>query len=157
MKIYQSLADWEGALGTHVGYSDWRPVTQHEVDLFAEATGDHQWIHVDPIRAKDGPFGGTIAHGYLTLSLIPQLVWEIFKVEGVEASLNYGPNRVRFPAPLPVGSRIRAGVELISLEPTGAGIRETMRVTVERLGGDKPVCVAETVNILIPANGRAGG
>ena len=118
MKIYQSLADWEGALGTHVGYSDWRVVTQHEVDLFAEATGDHQWIHVDPIRAKDGPFGGTIAHGYLTLSLIPQLVWGIFKVEGVEASLNYGPNRVRFPAPLPVGSRIRAGVELISLEPT---------------------------------------
>ena len=145
MKIYQSVADWEGALGTHVGYSDWRVVTQREVDLFAEATGDHQWIHVDPIRAKDGPFGGTIAHGYLTLSLIPQLVWGIFKVEGVEASLNYGPNRVRFPAPLPVGSRIRAGVELISLEPTAAGSRETMRVTVERQGGDKPVCVAEVV------------
>jgi acyl dehydratase len=152
MKTYENLAEWEAALGTHIGYSNWRTVTQEEVNLFAEATGDRQWIHVDPVRAKDGPFGGTIVHGYLTLALTPQLVWEIFKVNGVRMSLNYGPNKVRFPAPLPVGSRIRAGAELISLEPTGAGIQEVLRVTVERGGGDKPVCVADTVNILIPVD-----
>jgi acyl dehydratase len=152
MKTYENLAEWEAALGTHIGYSNWRTVTQEEVNLFAEATGDRQWIHVDPVRAKDGPFGGTIVHGYLTLALTPQLVWEIFKVNGVRMSLNYGPNKVRFPAPLPVGSRIRAGAELISLEPTGAGIQEVLRVTVEREGGDKPVCVADTVNILIPVD-----
>ena len=152
MKTYENLAEWEAARGTHIGYSNWRTVTQEEVNLFAEATGDRQWIHVDPVRAKDGPFGGTIVHGYLTLALTPQLVWEIFKVNGVRMSLNYGPNKVRFPAPLPVGSRIRACAELISLEPTGAGIQEVLRVTVEREGGDKPVCVADTVNILIPVD-----
>jgi acyl dehydratase len=150
MKTYQNLAEWQAAIGTHVGYSDWRVVTQEEVNLFAEATGDRQWIHVDPVRAKDGPFGRTIVHGYLTLALTPLLVWEIFKVNGVKMSLNYGPNKVRFPAPLPVGSRIRAGAELISLEPTAAGFQEILRVTVEQESGGKPVCVAETVNILIP-------
>ena len=150
MKVYENLDEWRTALGTHVGYSGWRTITQDEVNKFADATGDHQWIHVDPERAKDGPFGGTIAHGYLTLSMAPQLVWEIFMVKGIEASLNYGPNKVRFPAPLPVGSRIRVGAELLALESTGAGVREIMRITVEREGGDKPVCVAETVNILIP-------
>ena len=126
------------------------PSRSDEVDLFAEATGDHQWIHVDPERAKSGPFGTTVAHGYLTLSLIPQMVWTIFTVEGIRMSLNYGVNKVRFPAPLPVGSRIRASVDLISLEPGGGGFQEILRVTVEREGGDKPVCVADTVSILFP-------
>ena len=156
MKTYQDLAEWKAAVGAHVGFSEWRTVTQQEVDLFAEATGDDQWIHVDPVRAKEGPFGGTIVHGYLTLALIPQLVWGIFKVNGVKVSLNYGPNKVRFPAPLPVGSRIRAGAELVSLEPAAAGLQEILRVVVEREGGDKPVCVADTVNILIPADTQPG-
>ncbi|MCI3273457.1 MaoC family dehydratase [Streptomyces cylindrosporus] len=151
MKIYRNLAEWETALGTHIGHSDWYTVTQDEVNLFAEATGDHQWIHVDPVRAKDGPFDGTIVHGYFTLSLIPGLVWQVFRVDGIEMSMNYGTDKVRFPAPLPVGARIRAGVELVALEPRAGGVQEVLRVTVEREGGDKPVCVADTVSLLFPA------
>ena len=151
LKTFHGLDELKATVGTHLGESDWRVVTQEEVNLFADATGDHQWIHVDPERAKDGPFGTTVAHGYLTLSLVPQLVWTIFKVEGIGMSLNYGVNKVRFPAPLPVGSRIRASVDMLSLEPAGGGgFQEVMRVTVEREGGDKPVCVAETVAMLFP-------
>jgi acyl dehydratase len=149
-KTFHNLDELKAVVGTHMGESDWRTVTQREVDLFAEATGDNQWIHVDPERAKSGPFGTTVAHGYLTLSLIPQMVWTIYTVEGIGMSLNYGVNKVRFPAPLPVGSRIRASVDLISLEPGGGGFQEILRVTVEREGGDKPVCVADTVSILYP-------
>ena len=133
-----------------MGYPTGVSSRRREVNLFADATGDRQWIHVDPERAKSGPFGGTVAHGYLTLSLIPQLVWQIFSVEGIKMSLNYGTNKVRFPAPLPVGSRIRASVDLVSLDPSAAGFQEVLRVTVEREGGNKPVCVADTVAILFP-------
>jgi acyl dehydratase len=150
MKTFHGLDEFEKAVGTHLGHSDWHTVTQEQVDLFAEATGDHQWIHVDPERAKDGPFGGTIAHGYLTLSLVPKLVWEVYKVEGLSMGVNYGSNKVRFPSPVPVGSRIRAGVELVSLERGPNGAQATVRVTIEREGGDKPACVAETVSVLVP-------
>ncbi len=151
LKTFQGLDELKATVGTHLGRSDWRVITQEEVNLFADATGDHQWIHVDPERAKDGPFGTTIVHGYLTLSLIPHLVWTIFKVEGIRMSLNYGVNKVRFPAPLPVGSRVRASVDMVSIEPAAAGgLLQVMRVTIEREGGDKPVCVAETVAMLFP-------
>jgi acyl dehydratase len=150
VRVFHSIDELRAAAGEHLGYSSWRTVTQREIDLFADATGDRQWIHTDPERAKTGPFGSTVAHGYLTLSLVPQLVWEVYTVEGIGMSLNYGSNRVRYPAALPVGSRIRAGVELLSVEPGAGGFTETMRVTVEREGGGKPVCVAETVSVLYP-------
>jgi acyl dehydratase len=150
IKTFDNLDELKLAVGTKIGQSDWRVVTQDEVNLFADATGDHQWIHVDPERAKDGPFGTTVAHGYLTLSLIPQFVWTIFTVKGIKMSLNYGVNKVRFPAPLPVGSRIRAIVELVSVEPGAGGFQQILKVTVQREGSDKPVCVAETVSVLFP-------
>jgi acyl dehydratase len=150
MRIFRGIDELGAAVGEHLGYSRWRTVTQHEIDLFADATGDRQWIHVDPERARTGPFGSTVAHGYLTLSLVPQMVWEVYTVEGVGMALNYGSNRVRYPTALPVGSRIRAGVELLSVEPGGGGFQEILRVTVEREGGGKPVCVAETVSVLYP-------
>jgi acyl dehydratase len=149
MRTFNGLDELEQAVGQHLGHSDWHTVTQQQVDLFADATGDHQWIHVDPERAKDGPFGTTIAHGYLTLSLVPKLVWEIYAVEGLKMGVNYGSNKVRFPSPVPVGSRIRAGAELVSLDRGPNGAQATVRVTVEREGGDKPVCVAETVSVLV--------
>jgi acyl dehydratase len=150
MRILHGIPELEQAVGTHLGYSDWHTVTQRQIDTFAEASGDHQWIHVDPARAATGPFGTTIAHGYLTLSLIPQLVWEIYKVEGVAMGVNYGSNKVRFPAPVPVDSKVRAGVELLSVTPGGGGYQVVARVTVEREGGDRPVCVADTVSVLVP-------
>jgi acyl dehydratase len=150
MRVFHGIDGLRAAVGEHLGYSRWRTVTQHEVDLFADATGDRQWIHVDPERAKTGPFGSTVAHGYLTLSLVPQMVWEVYTVEGVGMALNYGSNRVRYPTALPVSSRIRAGVELLSVKPGAGGFQETLRVTVEREGGNKPVCVAETVSVLYP-------
>jgi acyl dehydratase len=150
MKIFHGIPELERAVGTHLGYSDWHTVTQQQIDTFAEATGDHQWIHVDPVRAAKGPFGTTIAHGYLTLSLVPMLVWEIYTVEGIRMGVNYGSNKVRFPAPVPVDSKVRAGVELVSVTPGGGGYQVVARVTVEREGGDKPVCVADAVTVLVP-------
>jgi acyl dehydratase len=131
-------------LGDVYGPSSWLDVPQERIDQFAEATGDHQWIHVDPEKAKDGPFGGTIAHGYLTLSLLPVASYEVVPRSGGMA-INYGLNKVRFPAPVPVGSRVRATFEVIELDEQDWGGQATMRATVEREGGDKPVCVAETV------------
>jgi acyl dehydratase len=133
-----------------VGISDWHLVTQEQVNLFADATGDHQWIHVDPQRAAAGPFGGPIAHGFLTLSLIPMLLWQVFTVEGVRMTINYGLNKVRFPSATPVGSRVRAEVELLSVTDTAHGAQVVMAVTVEREGSDKPACVAETVTLIVP-------
>ena len=150
MKVFQSIEEVEGAIGAHLGYSAWHTVTQEQIDTFARATGDHQWIHVDPERAAGGPFGTTIAHGYLTLSLVPMLVWQVYKIEGLKMSVNYGADKLRFPAPVPVGSRVRAGVELLSLTPGGGGQRLKARVTVEREGGAKPVCVVESVSVLVP-------
>ena len=121
MKVFQGIEELQKAVGDHLGHSDWHTITQEQIDLFAEATGDHQWIHVDPEKAAQGPFGTTIAHGYLTLSLVPRLVSEIYRVEGLAMGVNYGANKVRFPSPVPVGSRVRAGVEILSLVPEGPG------------------------------------
>ncbi|MCS3780075.1 MaoC family dehydratase [Tsukamurella ocularis] len=149
MRVLNGLEELQAAVGEHLGYSDWVEIDQKRIDLFAEATGDHQWIHVDPDKAKAGPFGSTIAHGYLTLSLIPMLVWQIYTVERTKMGVNYGSNKVRFPSPVPVGSRVRAGVELVSVTPGGGGQQVVARVTIEREGGDRPACVAETVSVVV--------
>lgn len=146
MTAFDSVDDLRAAIGTHVGYGEWLEIDQARIDTFAEATGDHQWIHVDPERAARGPFGTTIAHGYLTLSLLPMLVGGIGGLANRRMSVNYGLNKVRFPAPVPVGSRVRAGVEVLAVDEVPGGVQITARVTVERDGGDKPVCVAETVS-----------
>ncbi|HWE57456.1 MAG TPA: MaoC family dehydratase [Acidimicrobiales bacterium] len=132
-------------VGQHVGYSEWHEVTQEQINLFADATGDHQWIHVDVERAKEGPFGAPIAHGYLTLSLTPTLLAEVFVVSGIQMGINYGLNKLRFPSPVPVGSRVRAGVELGGVEDVSGGVQVTLNVTYEIDGGTKPVCVAEVL------------
>ena len=149
MSTFNGLDEFERAVGTHLGYSDWHTITQEQINLFAEATGDHQWIHTDPERAATGPFGTTIAHGYLTLSLVPTLVRQIYTVEGLRMGVNYGSNKVRFPSPVPVGSKIRAGAELLELKRGPRGAEARVRVTIERDGVDKPACVAETVSVLV--------
>jgi acyl dehydratase len=143
---FSSLDELKAAIGSQVGLSDWVEVSQERINTFAEATGDHQWIHTDPERAAHGPFGTTIAHGYLTLSLLPVLAQGVTTVEGVRMAVNYGLNKVRFPAPVPAGSRVRARFELLSVEDIEGGAQLVSRVTVEREGGDKPVCVAEAVS-----------
>ncbi|MFJ9364459.1 MaoC family dehydratase [Nocardia sp. NPDC101769] len=150
MRVFQGLPELEKAVGTHLGYSDWHTVTQEQIDRFADATGDHQWIHIDPERAAAGPFGTTIAHGFLTLSLLPMLTASVYTVEGLSMGVNYGANKVRFPSPVPVGSRLRAGVELVSLTPASMGFQAISRVTVEIDGAAKPACVAEAVSLLVP-------
>jgi acyl dehydratase len=146
MREFPSLAALADAVGQHLGYSDWHEVDQKKVDLFAEATGDHQWIHIDPERAAKGPFKQTIAHGFLTLSLVPMLNADVYRVDGVRMAVNYGLNKVRFPAPLPVGSRVRGGIELVGATPVEGGVQVVARVTVEVEGAPKPCCVAETVS-----------
>lgn len=150
MRVFDGLDELEQAVGTHLGYSGWHPVTQEQVDRFAEVTGDRQWIHVDPARAAGGPFGTAVAHGFLTLAMAPMLTWEVYRVDGMSTTVNYGCNKVRFPAPVPVGSRVRAGVELVSLVPRGSGRQATTRVVIERAGTGKPVCAAEFVSMLMP-------
>jgi acyl dehydratase len=146
MRLFSSPQELKAAIGEHLGYSEWHPVEQERVTAFAEATDDRQWIHIDPERAASGPFGTTVAHGFLTLSLVPVLAAEVYRVDSVRMGLNYGLNKVRFPSVVPTGSRIRAGVELLSVEDTkDGGVQIESRVTVEREGGEKPCCVAETV------------
>jgi acyl dehydratase len=140
-----SIEELTKLVGTHLGYSDYRKVTQEEVNLFADATGDHQWIHVDPERAATGPFGHTIAHGYLTLSLIPVLLGGVIKVDGVAMGVNYGTNKVRFTSPVPVGSEVRAGATLVSVDDIAGGAQVTLDVTVEVKDAAKPSCVAQVV------------
>ncbi len=140
-----SIEELSTLVGTHLGYSDYHPITQEQVNLFADATGDHQWIHVDPERAKSGPFGQTIAHGYLTLALIPVLLGSVLKVDGVSMGVNYGTNKVRFTSPVPVGSQIRAGAMLASVEEVAGGVQVALDVTVEVRDAPKPSCVAEVV------------
>jgi acyl dehydratase len=152
MKVFKGISDFEEAVGSHLGYSPWHTVTQEQIDQFAHATGDHQWIHVDPQRAQAGPFGTTIAHGYLTLALIPKLIWQVYTVEGLAMGINYGCNKVRFPATVPVGSALRAGVRLLELTPGSHGTTATTRVTIELQGGEKPACVADTVSLLVAAS-----
>jgi acyl dehydratase len=134
-------------VGQHLGYSDWVTITQERVNRFADATGDHQWIHVDPERAaKESPFGGPVAHGYLTLSLLPMLLPQIIETTGFRMSVNYGTEKVRFPAPVPVGSRVRAGATLDSATPFDGGVQLAMTVTVEVEGASKPSMVATTLS-----------
>jgi acyl dehydratase len=150
MRTFTTMEEVASASGDELGTSDWLTIEQDRVDKFAEATGDHQWIHVDVERAKAGPFGGTIAHGYLTLSLIPMLGHQVFSLDTPGAKLNYGVNNVRFPNPVRVGSRIRSHVTLGEVTDLPAGKQLTLRHTVEIEGEAKPACVAETVVLLLP-------
>ncbi|MEU8267699.1 MaoC family dehydratase [Sphaerisporangium sp. NPDC049002] len=150
MRIFANLSELKAATGEHFGYTEWREVTQEQVNLFADATDDHQWIHVDIERAKAGPFGGPIAHGYLSLALLPSFMMELFRVEGLKMGINYGLNKVRFPSPVPVGAKIRAGAELLDVKGTPAGTHSSLRVTVEVEGSSKPACVAESLSLYVP-------
>ena len=136
--------------GDDLGVSSWHDVTQAAVDAFAELTGDRQWIHIDPVRARETPFGGTIAHGYYTLSLAPRFLEELLLVEGVGALLNYGLNKLRFPAALPVGDRVRMHLRLGAVDDVPGGVMVTSDLTFEREGGDKPVCVAQALMLALP-------
>lgn len=145
-KVYERLADLEALLGQELATSDWFPIAQERIDMFAEATGDHQWIHVDPERAAKGPFGATIAHGFLTLSMLPLFLESSIEIRDLKMGVNYGLNRVRFTSPVPVGSELRARIKLIGYDKLAdGGVQMTTEVTIERKGGDKPVCVAETI------------
>ena len=149
--IFATPKELLGAVGRKLGASDWLAIDQARVDQFADATGDHQWIHVDPERAKSGPFGGTIAHGYLTLSLVNLFLPQIVDVRGISMGVNYGADRVRFPAPLKVGARVRGGAELMKVEQTkDGGVQATVRVSVEIEGGDRPACVVDTISRYYP-------
>ena len=145
MKTITGLEELKEAEGQVLGTSDWHEVTQADVDAFADVTGDHQWIHVDVERAKDTPFGGTIAHGYYTLSLAPKFSDEIMKFEGFAFALNYGLNRVRFASPMPVGGKVRCTVKVAEVQEIPGGAQTMMEMTLEREGGEKPVCVAESL------------
>jgi acyl dehydratase len=145
-RVFASIDELKAAVGTHLGYSEWWEITQDRVNAFADATDDHQFIHVDPERAARTPFGGPVAHGVLTLSLAVPLVAQIIKVEGIEMAVNYGVNKVRFPAPVSVGSRLRAGASLVSVDDVPGGVQSVVDVTFEIEGGAKPVCVAQTVS-----------
>jgi len=146
MKTFQTLSELAACVGQEVAVSDWLTITQAQVNQFAEATGDHQWIHVDPEKAKAGPFGGPIAHGFLTLSLLPKFFESSFAIVQSRMGVNYGLNKVRFTAPVPVGSRLRARMTLLASEPIdNGGVQMVWQVLVEREGSDKPVCVAESL------------
>lgn len=145
-KVFDQPSELLNAVGQQLGYSEWIEISQERINQFADATGDHQWIHVDVERAKQGPFGGPIAHGYLTLSMVSMMLPQIIEVHGIAMGVNYGTDKVRFPAPVPVGSKIRASGELVKAEEVkGGGIQATVRVTIEIEGGQKPVCVADTI------------
>jgi acyl dehydratase len=146
MKTYETLAELQGLVGQDLGVSDWLAIDQARINLFAEATGDHQWIHIDPVRAAAGPFGAPIAHGFLTLSLLPVLFETGFAIADVRMGVNYGLNRVRFASPVKVGSRIRGHFKLSWFEPLEGGAQLTVQATIELEGSAKPACVAETVS-----------
>ncbi|NHU44282.1 MaoC family dehydratase [Rhodococcus sp. A14] len=150
MRLFQKIDEVEAAVGDHLGHSDWLEITQDRVNAFADATDDHQWIHVDPERAAQGPFGGPIAHGYLTLSLLPRLSADLMRVDGVKLVINYGLNKLRFPQPVRVGASIRVGGEIASFEHARQGSRVVVKYTIEIKGEDKPACVAESVRVLVP-------
>jgi acyl dehydratase len=149
-KVVDGVEGLKALVGEQVGYSEWMEVTQEQVNGFADATGDHQWIHVDRDRAAEGPFGGTIAHGFLTLSLIPRVLPQLLDVRGFTMAVNYGLDRVRFPAPVPVGSRVRGGVVVEEVTEVGGGVQAVLTVTFEVEGGDKPVCVARFLERRFP-------
>ncbi|WP_219415537.1 MaoC family dehydratase [Pseudonocardia nigra] len=143
MRVFKGVDELREAAGSQLGVSDWVTVDQSHIDTFAEATGDHQWIHVDQERAKAGPFGTTIAHGFLTLSLLPVLVSQIYKIENVKMGINYGLNKVRFTSPVPVGSKVRGSIELLEVADVAGGVQLTNKVTVEIEGSERPALVAE--------------
>jgi acyl dehydratase len=153
MRTITGLQELKDAKGDELGPSGWHEVTQADVDAFAEVTGDHQWIHVDPERAAQTPFGGTIAHGYYTLSLAPRFSEQILSLEGFAFGINYGLNKVRFPAPLPVGSKVRMRAGVAEVEDIAGGAQLTLELTFEREGGDRPVCVAESLARVYTAEG----
>lgn len=143
----EDLKEW---VGRDIGSSDWLEIDQQRINLFAEATGDYQWIHTDPARAASGPYGATIAHGYLSLSLLPALAAQIYRVSGVGAIVNYGLNKVRFPAPVPVGSRLRNNVHLVSVAEVTSGTLATVRHTLELQRSERPAVVAEQLRLMVP-------
>lgn len=143
--VFSGPAAVKEAVGKHLGYTDWMVIDQDRINRFADATGDHQWIHVDEEKAKEGPFGATIAHGYLTLSLTNLFLPQLIQVENISMGINYGVNKVRFPAPVRVGSRIRGGAEIVEVEDIPGGVQAIIRITVELEGSDKPACVVENV------------
>ena len=146
MKVFNGLDELRAAAGTQVGASEWMTMDQSRVNTFADATDDHQWIHVDPEKAKDGPFGGPIAHGFLTLSLLPELISQVYRIDGTKMGVNYGLNKVRFTAPVPVGSKIRGVVDLAEVaDVKGGAVQVTSRVTVEIEGSERPALVAEWI------------
>jgi acyl dehydratase len=145
-RVFDGIDDVKSALGEHLGYSDWLEISQERVNTFAEATGDYQWIHVDVERAKNGPFGGTIAHGYLTLSLASFFLPQIAKYQGFSMAVNYGTDKVRFISPVLVGSRIRAGAELAEVTDVNGGIQTKVIITIEIEGGKRPACVIESIS-----------
>ena len=149
--VFTHPAKLLSAAGQQLGHTDWLDIKQARIDLFADATGDHQWIHVDPEKAKDGPFGATIAHGYLTLSLANLFLPDLMAVQSVAMGVNYGCDRVRFPAPVPVGSRVRGAGEVISAEEVKGGVQVVVRITVEIEGSDRPACVVDTISRFFPA------
>lgn len=148
--VFENPASLLGSLGQHLGYSEWLEIDQSRIDLFAEATGDHQWIHVDPERAAQGPFGKTVAHGYLTLSLANLFLPEIMRVENTSMGVNYGADKVRFPAPVPVGSLVRGGGEVLTVEEVKGGVQIVVRMTIEVQGSDRPGCVIDTISRFYP-------
>lgn len=143
MRVLDGSGAVRSAVGEHLGYSSYRTVTQADIDTFADLSGDHQWIHVDVERGARGPFGGTIAHGLLTLSLGPALAQEIYRIEGMKMGVNYGYDRIRFPAPVPVNSKVRLGAEVAGVEDVPGGLQLKLRFTWEIAGGSKPACVAD--------------
>jgi acyl dehydratase len=146
MRTFHSVGELAALKGQPVGHSEWVTITQEAVNLFADATGDHQWIHVDPERAANGPFGTTIAHGYLTRALLSRLMHQIFSVDGVKLGINYGLNKVRLPGPVPVGAKIRAESSVVDVTDLGDGAYQvTLSTTVAIEGGTKPACVAESI------------
>lgn len=147
---FENPADLLNAVGKHLGFSDWEVVDQQRIDQFANATGDHQWIHVDPEKAADGPFGKTIAHGYLTLSMANLFLPQVMQVDNTSMGVNYGCEKVRFPSPVPVGSRIRGGGEVMSAEEVKGGIQVVVRMTIEIEGADRPACVVDTISRFFP-------
>ncbi|WP_020658330.1 MaoC family dehydratase [Amycolatopsis benzoatilytica] len=149
MRVFSDVAELAEAVGGPLGVSEWHTVSQEQVQLFADATGDHQWIHLDAEKAAAGPFGTTIAHGFLTLSLIPSFLPEIYRVDGLKMGINYGLNKVRFPQPVKVGARVRGAAELVELTDVPGGKQAVVRWVVEIEGEDKPACVAEMVSRLI--------
>ena len=144
-RVINGVEGLKATVGEHLGYSEYMEITQDRVNRFADATGDHQWIHVDVERAKSGPFGGPIAHGYLTLSLGPALYPTVVRIDGFSMGVNYGANKVRFPSPVPVGARLRLGVKLLAVEEIAGGVQSTMEFTFECEGAPKPSCVAEII------------